>query len=134
MDRMADTKRLKKQITYKFGYSNFTFDLWMILHKMDCYGSFSHRKQYITPINKAYEENFENMDEFKHEENFKRCLKKITLGDVIEAIKRAKTIMEINEQNGYTLYQYKGYTYYRENPSLMIWEIIQKILLDCELM
>lgn len=134
MDRMADTKRLKKQITYKFGYSNFTFDLWMILHKMDCYGSFSHRKQYITPINKAYEENFENMDEFKHEENFKRCLKKITLGDVIEAIRRAKTIMEINEQNGYTLYQYRGYTYYKDNPSLNIWEIVQKILVDCELM
>ena len=35
MDRMADTKNLRKQITYKFGYSNFTFDLWIILHKMD---------------------------------------------------------------------------------------------------
>lgn len=58
MDRMAKTKDLRKQITYKFGYSNFTFDLWMILHKMDCRGSFSHRKQYITPINKAYDESF----------------------------------------------------------------------------
>lgn len=134
MDRMADTKSLKKQITYKFGYSNFTFDLWMILHKMDCRGSFSHRKQYITPINKAYDESFENMDEFKHEANFKRCLKKLTLRDVIEAVKRAKAIMEINEQNGYTLHQYRGYSYYEENPSLMIWEIIEKILVDCELM
>ena len=134
MDRMADTKSLKKQITYKFGYSNFTFDLWMILHKMDCRGSFSHRKQYVTPINKAYDESFENMDEFKHEANFKRCLKKLTLRDVIEAVKRAKAIMEINEQNGYTLHQYRGYSYYEENPSLMIWEIIEKILEDCELM
>ena len=33
MDRMADIKkRLKKQINYKFGYSNLTFDLWIILH------------------------------------------------------------------------------------------------------
>ena len=134
MDRMADTKSLKKQITYKFGYSNFTFDLWIILHKMDCRGSFLHRKQYITPINKAYEESFENMDEFKHEANFKRCLKKLTLGDVIAAIKRAKTIMNINEKNGYTLQKYRGYSYYRENPSLMIWEIIEKILVACELM
>ena len=134
MDRMADTKSLKKQITYKFGYSNFTFDLWMILHKMDCRGSFSHRKQYVTPINKAYDESFENMDEFKHEANFKRCLKKLTLGDVMEAVKRAKAIMEMNEQNGYTLHQYRGYSYYEENPSLMIWEIIEKILEDCELM
>ncbi len=134
IDRMADTKNLKKQITYKFGYSNFTFDLWMILHKIDCRGSFSHRKQYITPINKAFDENFENMDEFKHEANFKRCLKKLTLVDVINAVNRAKAIMEINKRNGYTLYQYRGYSYYRENPSLMIWEIIEKILVDCELM
>lgn len=134
MDRMADTKRLKKQITYKFGYSNFTFDLWIILHKMDCRGSFAHRKQYITPINKAYDESFENMDELKQEANFKRCLKKLTLADVIEAINRAKTIMDLNEKNGYTLHQYRGYSYYTENPALMIWEIIEKILVDCELM
>ena len=134
IDRMAETKSLKKQINYKFGYSNFTFDLWMILHKMDCRGSFSHRKQYIAPINKAYGENFEDMDEFKHEANFKRCLKKLELQDVIEAVKRAKAIMEINKQNGFTLHQYRGYSYYKENPSLMIWEIIEKILIDCELL
>ena len=134
MDRMAKTKDLRKQITYKFGYSNFTFDLWMILHKMDCRGSFSHRKQYITPINKAYDESFENMDEYKHEANFRRCLRKLTLEDVIEAINRAKAIMKTNEKNGYTLHQYRGYSYYKENPALMIWEIIEKILVDCELM
>lgn len=134
MDRLAETKTLKRQITYKFGYSNFTFDLWMILHKMDCRGSFSHRKQYITPINKAYGEKFENMDEFKHEDNFKRCLKKLSIEDVITAVNRAKAIMEINAQNGYTLHQYKGYSYYKENPSLMVWEIIEKILVDCELL
>ncbi|MBQ3683722.1 MAG: RloB domain-containing protein [Succinimonas sp.] len=134
MDRMAATKSLKKQITYRFGYSNFTFDLWIILHKTDCRGSFLHRKQYITPINHAYNENFENMEDFKREANFKRCLKKLTLRDVIEAVKRAKAIMEINKQNGYTLHQYRGYSYYKENPSLMIWEIIEKILKDCQFM
>lgn len=56
------------------------------------------------------------------------------LQDVIEAVKRSKAIMEINKQNGYVLYQYRGYSYYKENPSLMIWEIIEKILIDCELM
>lgn len=130
---MAETRGLKKQITYKFGYSNFTFDLWMILHKMDCRGAFSHRKQYIAPINKAYGESFENMDAFKHEANFKRCLKKLTLEDVILAVERAKGIMETNERNGYTLHRYKGYSYYEENPSLKVWEIIEKILADCGL-
>ncbi len=53
---------------------------------------------------------------------------------VIKAVNRAKAIMEINKQNGYVLHKYKGYTYYKENPSLMIWDVIEKILVDCELM
>ena len=31
----------------------------------NCNASFSHRKQYITPINRAFGEKFQNMDEFK---------------------------------------------------------------------
>ena len=121
LDNLAATKKLKKQITYRFGYSNFTFDLWIVLHKMDCRGSYSHRKQYLTPINKAYGKKFENMDEFKHEDNFSGCLKQLSLENVRIAVKRAKEIMETNKRNGYTLHQYKGYSYYKENPSLMIW-------------
>ena len=36
-------------------------------------------------------------------------------------------------ENGYKLYQYKGYEYYKENPSLAAWEAIEKILTDCNL-
>lgn len=133
MDRLAETKKLKKQIVYKFGYSNFSFDLWMVLHKMDYRKSIAHRRLYITPINKAYGESFENMDEFKHEGNFKRCLRQLCLSDVASAMNRAQAIMETNKQNGYTLYQYKGYSFYKENPSLMVWEIIKKILMECGL-
>ena len=38
LDRMKAVQRTGKQITYKLGYSNFTFELWIILHKMDCNG------------------------------------------------------------------------------------------------
>lgn len=31
-------------------------------------------------------------------------------------------------------HQYKGYTYYKENPSLAAWEAIEKILIDCGLL
>lgn len=61
------------------------------------------------------------MDEYKHEDNFKRCLNKMNLSNVIAAIGRAKKIMERNRKNGYTLFQYKGYKYYKENPSLSAW-------------
>ena len=134
MDNMKAAKEVGKQIVYKFGYSNLTFDLWIILHKSNCNGAYAHRKNYITPLNRAYGEQFENMDEYKHEANFKRCLKQLTLENVKEAVNRAKIIMARNEENGYTLHQYKGYSYYKENPSMAIHEIIEKILRDCELL
>lgn len=133
MDNMKAAKSLGKQISYQFGYSNLTFDLWIVLHMVDCNGFISHRKNYLAPLNRAYGEHFESMDEYKHEENFKRCLGKLQLSNVIDAVNRAKTIMKNNQNNGYTLQQYKGYKYYKENPSLTIWEVIEKILKDCEL-
>ena len=36
--------KVEKNITYKLGYSNFTFELWMILHKQDCNTCFDNRK------------------------------------------------------------------------------------------
>ncbi|OPZ90669.1 MAG: hypothetical protein BWY74_02245 [Firmicutes bacterium ADurb.Bin419] len=73
------------------------------------------------------------MAEYKHEDNFKRCLGKLQLSNVIDAVNRAKAIMQRNKDNDYTLHQYKGYKYYKENPSLAIWEAIEKILKDCRL-
>lgn len=133
MDNMKAAKSLGKQITYKFGYSNLTFDLWMVLHKNDCNTCLTHRSQYISHINRAYSESFEDMHEYKKEKNFKRCLSKLQLCDVIAAINRAKNIMERNKDNGYILHEYKGFKYYKENPALMLWEPIEKILKDCEI-
>ena len=133
LDNMKAAERIGKQISYKSGYSNFTFDLWIILHKMNCNTSFAHRKQYITPINRAFQEHFDDMDEFKKEVNFKRCLSRLQLSDVVNAIGRAKRIEQMNRDNGYTLQQHRGYRFYRENPSLSSWEAIEKILKDCEL-
>lgn len=133
MDNMKAAKGLGKQIFYQFGYSNLTFDLWIILHKADCNGTIVHRKNYLAPLNRAFDEHFENMDEYKHEANFKRCLGKLQLSDVVDAVNRAKTIMQRNQDSGYVLQQYKGYRYYKENPSLAIWEPIDNILKDCGL-
>lgn len=133
MDNMKAASNIGKQITYKFGYTNLTFDLWIILHMMDCKGFVTHRKNYIRYINKAFDEHFENMDEFKHEDNFKRCLKKLNLESVIIAVSRAENIMNRNVENGCRLYEYKGYKYYKENPSMAIHEIIRKIIKECAL-
>ena len=133
MDNMKLAKELGKQINYKFGYTNLTFDLWIVLHKSNCNGALSHRRLYLQHINRAFDENFENMDDYKHESNFKRVLGKMTLQNVKEAVERAKLIMQRNAENGYVLQEYKGYRYYRENPSLAIWEVIERVLIECGL-
>lgn len=133
LDRMSDAEQIGKDIDYKLGYSNFTFELWIILHKVDCNGAKTNRKQYLYDLNKAYGEKFEDLKEYKRENDFKRILKKLTIEDVISAVRRAEIIMKRNEESGYRLQQYKGYSFYKENPSLSIWEIIGKILFECGL-
>lgn len=118
---------------YNLGYSNFTFELWMVLHKIDCNGSFINRTQYIGPINRAFGEKFEDLDKYKHEANFKRCLSKLSLNDVKNAVRRANRIMKNNHENGLKKNEYMGFTYYSDNPSLTINEAIEKILEDCNL-
>ena len=133
LKRMKEAQNLGRQIKYQLGYSNFTFELWIILHKIDFNTPLNHRSQYFSFINRAYEEQFSNLDDYKRENNFKQILKKLTIYDVKEAIKRAKDIMNKNKENGYNLENYKGYKFYKENPSLSIWGIIEKILYECGL-
>lgn len=121
MDNMKKASGLGKQISYKFGYSNLTFDLWIILHKANCNSVVAHRKNYLNPLNQAFGERFENMDEYKHESNFKRCLKQLSLENVKDAVNRANLIMARNKDNGYVLHQYKGYKYARLYERLGKW-------------
>lgn len=122
-----------RSFKYDLGYSNFTFELWMILHKASCNGSFTNRTQYLAPINRAFNEKFEDLDKYKHEANFKRCLSKLSIDDVKNAIRRANKIMENNVENGLKLNEYMGFTYYSDNPSLTINKAVEKILKDCNL-
>ena len=129
MDNMKEAEKMGKQIECKLAYTNLTFDLWIILHKIECNCSIFSRKLYIKYLNDAYNEKFNSMDQYKVENNFKRVLKKLSILDVINAISRAENIMQKNTQN--KLQEYKGYEYYKENPSLMTWEPIKKILDEC---
>ena len=104
---MKEAQNIGRQIKYQLGYSNFTFELWIILHKIDFNTPLNHRSQYFSFINRAYGEQFNNLDDYKRENNFKRILKKLTIDDVREAIKRAKDIMNKNKENGYIL-SHKG--------------------------
>ena len=130
LSEMKDAKT-QKRITYKLGYSNFTFELWMVLHKRNCNGPLSDRKQYLNPISQVFGENFKNLEQYKQEENFKCCLKKLSLDEVREAIKKADAIMYNNSKDQKTLLQHKGYTYYKDNPALTVHEAVRIILTEC---
>lgn len=39
LKEMSEVKK-QKNINYQLGYSNFTFELWIILHKKDCFSQF----------------------------------------------------------------------------------------------
>lgn len=132
MDQIDKANKLGKKIKYSLGYSNFTFELWIALHKVNCNAALSHRSQYLTYINCAFGEHFENLDQYKKEDNFKRCLSKINLKDVTSAVAKAFQIMESNRADpGKKPIIYKKFVYYEDNPSLTIWEYIKRILDEC---
>ena len=130
LKEMKEADRQKK-IKYQLGYSNFTFELWMILHKKDCCGPFNSRKQYLAPIQKAFGEKFEDLDHYKQESAFKRCLGKLSLNDVKDALRRADKIAEQNVKDGKKPVNLCGYSYYRDNPALSINEVVKKIFTEC---
>ena len=133
LDNMKKAEKIGKQIKYKSGYSNFTFDLWIVLHKADCNGMLTDRSKYLEKINSAYSEKFETMGKYKTRDNFAGCLAKLTLDDVCNAVKRSEKIMRSNKEL-YNLMSYKKFSYYRENPSLEVGTIIGGILRECGVM
>ena len=126
---MSEAKK-QKNIKYQLGYSNFTFELWMILHKKDCFSQFTDRKQYLIPIQQCFNEKFEDLGHYKNESAFKRCLSKLSIDDVKLAVKRADKIAKYNIENK-KLIKLSGYSYFNENPALSINEVVKRILTEC---
>ena len=130
LKNLKDAKSQKK-IDYSLGYSNFTFELWIILHKKDCLSPLADRKQYLEHINSAFGSNYMSLKKYKEEKEFKSCLQQLTIDDVIKAIKRSEKIMKNNKENGLKPVSKFGFTYYEDNPSLEIYEPIKTILEKC---
>lgn len=131
---LKEASKLKADVKYKLGYSNISFELWTILHKIEYTKSLTLCSQYFQPIKECFQGNFENLHAYKEEVNFKMCLEKLTLDDVRSAIKRAEQIQKSCEDSGYREKEHCGYRYYLENPSLSIHQIIKKILKDANVL
>lgn len=132
LDQLNTANNLRgRSFRYKLGYSNFTFELWMILHKIDCNGALTDRTKYLKPLNRAYGSKFENLDQYKHEANFKWCLSQLNIENVRDAVRRSRLIMDVNRQNSRTEKEHRGFRYYVDNPALTIWESVEQMLRDC---
>lgn len=126
---MKEAGRLGRGFKYVSAYCNLTFELWIVLHKGSC-GALTHRRQYLAHINRLFGESFESLDEYKHEEAFKRVLGKLTLDDVQRAVERAEALSARAEENGYRRNQLYGYSYYLDNPVTELWVPVKQMLED----
>ena len=135
LNELRNVKKINRNINYKLGYSNFSFELWIILHKGKCAKHFSHRRQYLEKINEFYGENFESLTSYKEERNFNKILNQITLDDVIQAVKNGKEIRDINIKDSSQNYRKNGnFEYYTENPDMTIYECVGQVLSECGLL
>ena len=88
------------------------------------------QEEYLTHINRTYNLNFQSLVKYKHKDEFKKLLDKLTLSDVFTAIRNAKRIDLLNHENN-IIQNFYNFEYYEENPSLSVHNIIEQILKDC---
>lgn len=127
---MRSAETLGKQVKYKLGYSNFTFELWILLHKKLLLTSLNHRKEYLREINNTFHTKFKSLSDFKEEHNFHKILSTLTLDDVMHALIHGEKIIQEQYAVGHTPKEHAKYLYFQENPSLSIHEYIRKIFDD----
>ena len=129
LDEMHDAKK-QKGIQYKMGYTNLSFELWMILHKINFNKSLLYPANYLAHLKRAFDTSIVSIDDYKKEKKFKDILNEITLENVYSAINRAEKIQQ-NRENVSTPNWQNGYKWYLDNPSLSIHECIKKIMDFC---
>ena len=120
-----------KNLTYLLGYSNLSFELWMILHKQPCNGGKIDCKHYLADFNTAYGVSFLSTKACKKEDAFKDLLRGITLSDVHDAIERATAIQAVNTNQKAQAQRHRDYEFYTNNPALSIHERVQDIFTFC---
>lgn len=133
LDCMIKGEKLKRGVKCKLAYSNLSFELWLLLHKVDFNRTLTSPDQYLKEINHYYQQNFQNAGDYKSEKNFQKLLDTLSIDEVCDAIKRAEKLMSSKVTVGARKAQYRKYSYYPDNPALSIHEYIKQILIECGL-
>ena len=131
IDEMREAERTFS-ISYSLGYSNYTFELWMLLHVADMNYAVADRTAYLRPINQYFHRSYRSLNEFKNAAEFQRILDEfITLDAVLEAVKRAERIVNQNEQQHKVKQTYRKFSFFRDNPDVTVHKVVQMMLDAC---
>lgn len=123
-----DTNKIRKGIKLRVGYSNISFELWLLLHKACIKPSVCYPSDYWRHIKKAFNlKDIGKFSDYKKEHNYRKILSQLTLDNVKIAIKRAEEIEKENIAIN-TSKNISSFSYFEENPSLSIHKVIQDIL------
>ena len=131
IDEIEDAKKQCKISCYDLAYTNYSFDLWMVIHKYDLNTSVDDRHKYFHYINRGYNKNYQHMDDYKNYDEFLSVVSQIKIEDVITAVNRGHAIRNKHIENGDHLEVHNKFGYYRDNPDMSIHLIIEFILKDC---
>ena len=119
------------------GYSNLAFELWLILHKQPFNQQIANKNDYLRTINQLYNTNFKSHSELTESRHFNHVLSMISISDVKNAIQNAKYLRQ-NKHNSNSktvcITSKKSIRFFESNPDTLVYEIIEKIFKDCQLM
>ncbi len=125
----AEKRRAKRQDPHTYhAYSNLNFDLWLALHS-PAFTAFHtpvcQNNDYVDALRKCYR--LGKTDDIKEERVMRNILKKISLGDVKRAIRRAE---EIRARKLKSDKHHAGNTDWYENPDFSIDRFLKNVLQD----
>lgn len=133
-DLVDDMKRAEKdfRIPTFLGYSNYTFELWMLLHATDMKSPVANRYAYLKHINKYFNRRYQGLEEYKKEEEFHDILRKyVSIGSVYAAIARAYYIDKQKKLCNQRFEQYRNLIIYPDNPYTTVHQVVSNILSLC---
>ncbi|MDR0645441.1 MAG: RloB family protein [Elusimicrobiota bacterium] len=118
---------------YKIGYSNLSFELWILLHKINLTSPISTKDNYLFHINKNFapHQKVKHISDYKQKRYFERqILSKIKLSDVLMAIEFAKEI-ETKNYLDKKCKEIADFKFYPDNPDLTVHKCVEEILISC---
>ena len=133
-DLLDEMKVIKKESgkAYLMGYSNLTFELWMLLHVDDMNEAVTDRDRYLEQINQYFHKSYSRLYDYKNHDEFNKILKDfVNLDSIRKAVIGAKKIRKWNSDNNKEKCEYSGFSFYKDNPDTTVDEVIKKIFEVC---